>query len=194
MDTVGLRKQLEDHKDFLIWLRKCLDEAKDGIVRIKTKAVRMELGIEDSDIDAYYGLRAVLFDDDVVVERSECMSGDMVLIFMKRRDFDHKPESRDEEIARNSSLYKELDEDVAGLSEIAKMEDFNGFDSGKVVGIIREHKDDIARVRSAGDDEIGVYLKENLGDKKVVDIMIALFGLEADEISSENDEISLWWD
>jgi hypothetical protein len=154
----------------------------------------MELGIEDSDIDAYYGLRAVLFDDDIVVERSELMSGDMVLIFMKRRDFDHKPESRDEEIARNSSLYKELDEDVAGLSEIAKMEDFNGFDSGKVVGIIREHKDDIARVRSAGDDEIGVYLKENLGDKKVVDIMIALFGLEADEISSENDEISLWWD
>jgi hypothetical protein len=97
-------------------------------------------------------------------------------------------------MAKNSSWYNDLEKDIIGFSEIAKMRNYNNFDPRKIVEAIICYKDDIARVRSLGDDTIGIFLKENLGDKKVRDIMITLFGLNVDEINTENDEILIWWD
>lgn len=190
MDAIELRKILENNKDFLIVIKEQVEKAEDGIIRVKTKDVGGALGIEDNYIDLYYGLRTVLFDDDIVVGASETRDGDMVLIFRKREDDDQQPESKDDEIAR----YQKLEGEIVGLSEIAKMKIYNEFDPAEVVNAIREHRDAIAIVRSVRKDKIGIFLKENLGDKKVRDIMITLAGLNADELSSENDEIFLWWD
>lgn len=196
METTNTKKM--DKEEFVKFVKESIKKTNNDIVRILAKDVAKELGYTEDLIDVYYILRESVFDDGLMVSRGETRDGNMVLKFKIRGKYDQRPDGKEEELRKNKEFYEELESDIDGLSEIAKMDNFNDFDPENVINILRNHKDLIYSVRSIDDDSIGVRFKKGIDSENAIIAMVDMTkgykGFEADTIEYDNGEVIFWWD
>lgn len=78
------------------WIEKQIEDASDGIIRVKTASIKNEMGgefVKKNEGSVYWGLKYVLFQEGIVVEQGTHSDGSKLLVMRTANDTDVLPAS-----------------------------------------------------------------------------------------------------
>lgn len=169
------------------WIKEKISGSTDGTIGVRIEDIKKDMGHEFANKafnDIFKGLRHALFYEDIIVTKGRHKDGAMILLFRTRIEQDKPP----------TSPMDEEEESVPGINEIRESEDFNDFESKKIVEIVEANKNIIKKVESIARNSIDIYL--NLGTnrqdlvKGIID-MINEFGATSVEYEERRGEMIL---
>lgn len=177
--------------EFVPWVNEKINEGNGKIIA-RIEDIKKEMGpkFENiSDRELYWTLKLILYNEGIVTNRGRHKDGGVVVSFRIATPGDTPPIdfSKDEEI-------------VPGIDYIREMEDYNNFDSKRIIDIIEKNKDIIIDVDSTEDhDGVVICLKSEGGkiDRKrliegIIDI-VDEFCADDVEYHGETNVIIFGW-
>ncbi len=161
--------------EFVPWVNEKINEGNGKIIT-RIKDVKKEMGTKFeniSDRELYWTLKLRLYNEGIVTNRGIHKDGDILIIFRIATPGDMPPV--------DFSINEEI---VPGIDYIREMEDYNKFNSKKVIELIEENKDIIKEVDSTTNaDGVAITLKseDEIDRKRLIEGIIKM----ADEFCAD---------
>lgn len=177
--------------EFVPWVNEKINEG-DGKIITRIKDVKKDMGAKFeniSDRELYWTLKLRLYNEWIVTNRGIHKDGDILIIFRIATPGDMPPVD-----------FSINEETVPGIDYIREMEDYNKFNSKKVVEIIEENKDIIKDVDSTRDnDGVAITLKseDKIDRKRLIEGIIEMadeFCADQIDYNRDTDVIIFGWD